>query len=108
MKHLQPQVKVHPIGLYLKIWLLLFILSACSYMVDFFQVQGFYRWTLIIIFMMAKAGLILAVFMHVNWERASVKFLLFLPPLAIVVLLILMTIEADYVFINRLLHTGPP
>lgn len=104
----QTHGSVHPIGLYLKIWLLLFILSTCSYMVDYFQVQGYYRWSLILMFMLIKAGLILAVFMHVNWERFAVKLLLFFPPLAIVILIILMNIEANYVFINRLLLTGIP
>ena len=38
----------HPIKIYLWIWLLLFVLSAFSYMVDYFQLQGYLRWTLII------------------------------------------------------------
>ena len=104
----QLQVKVHPIGLYLKIWLLLFILSTCSYMVDYFQVQGYTRWALIIIFMLAKAGLILSVFMHVNWERPAVKCLLFIPPVAIVIFITLMNLEAEYVFLNRLVTTSIP
>jgi cytochrome c oxidase subunit IV len=114
MRHLQEQElkqgqgKIHPIRLYLKVWLLLFILSTCSYLVDFFQVEGYYRWFLIIVFMLAKAGLILAVFMHVNWERPAVKLLLFIPPIAILIFITLMNIEANYVFINRLLTTGMP
>src|SRR3546814_11335117 len=48
----------HPIGLYLKVWGYLFLLSAMSYLVDYFQVQGVLRWSLIIIFMLLKAGLI--------------------------------------------------
>ena len=47
----------HPIRIYLWIWLLLFVLSACSYMVDYFQLQGALRWTLILAFMLLKAGL---------------------------------------------------
>ena len=41
----------HPIGVYLKIWILLFVLSVFSYMVDFYQLQGLLRWSLILIFM---------------------------------------------------------
>ena len=41
----------HPIGIYLKIWTLLFVLSTLSYLVDWYQFQGFVRWTLILIFM---------------------------------------------------------
>lgn len=91
----------HPIGIYLKIWLLLFILSALSYMVDYFHVQGYMRWSLILIFMFLKAGLIITIFMHLNWEKLAVKLLLLLPPIAILVLIALLAVEADYVFFNR-------
>ena len=47
----------HPIKLYLWIWFLLFVLSAFSYAVDYIGFQGMLRWTLIIIFMLLKAGL---------------------------------------------------
>ena len=58
----------HPISVYLWIWLLLFVLSAFSYMVDYLHVQGMLRWTLIIVFMLLKAGLIVGVFMHMKWS----------------------------------------
>ncbi|MCL1064219.1 cytochrome C oxidase subunit IV family protein [Shewanella benthica] len=99
----QMQPKLHPISLYLKIWGLLFVLSTMSYMVDFFEVQGILRWTLILLFMSLKAGLIITIFMHVRWERLALKLVLFLPPLAIVVFISLMAIEGDYTFVNRLL-----
>lgn len=91
----------HPIGIYLKIWLLLFILSTFSYMVDYFQVQGYLRWTLILIFMFLKAGFIIAIFMHVSWERLALKYVLFLPPIAIAVLIAMMAIEGEYTFDTR-------
>lgn len=91
----------HPIGIYLKIWILLFVLSTFSYMVDFYEVQGYLRWTLILIFMFLKAGFIIAIFMHVTWERVSLKFVLFTPLIAIVVLIAMMAIEGDYTFDNR-------
>ena len=53
----------HPLGVYFKIWGLLFVLSAASYMVDYFKLQGLLRWSLIIVFMLLKAGLIVSVFM---------------------------------------------
>ncbi|MEH6582273.1 MAG: cytochrome C oxidase subunit IV family protein [Halioglobus sp.] len=92
----------HPIGIYLKIWLLLFVLSTLSYMVDWFQFQGYVRWTLILIFMCLKAGLIVAIFMHLSWERLALKYVLLLPPLAIAVLVAMMAIEADYTFFTRM------
>ena len=96
----------HPIGIYLKIWLLLFVLSTFSYLVDFFQVQGYLRWTLILIFMFLKAGFILAIFMHVSWERLSLKYVLFVPLIAIAVLIMLMSIEGDYTYATRGIFFG--
>jgi caa(3)-type oxidase subunit IV len=91
----------HSIGIYLKIWLLLFVLSSFSYMVDWYQLQGYLRWSLILIFMFLKAGFIIAIFMHVSWERLALKWLLFAPPVAILVLIALMGIEGDYTFATR-------
>lgn len=92
----------HPISLYLKIWGLLFVLSTLSYLVDYFQFEGILRWTLILVFMFLKAGLIIGIFMHVTWEKYSVKLLLFIPPIAVLIFIALMAIEADYTYLNRL------
>ncbi len=96
----------HPIGLYLKVWTLLFVLSILSYMVDYFQFQGLLRWTLLIVFMLAKAGLIIAVFMHMAWERLSLVTAILLPPLALLVLVGLMAAEAGTTLGARLLFFG--
>jgi cytochrome c oxidase subunit 4 len=93
----------HPIGLYLKIWGLLFVLSAFSYMVDYFHLQGLLRWSLIIIFMMLKAGLIVAIFMHMAWERMALICAILLPPLALLVLVGLMASEGGYTHLMRVL-----
>ncbi|WP_086929490.1 cytochrome C oxidase subunit IV family protein [Agarilytica rhodophyticola] len=92
----------HPFAIYIKIWVLLFVLSTFSYLVDFFQVQGYMRWTLVIIFMLIKAGLIMAIFMHLQWESTAVKYLLLLPPVVLLVLIGLMAIEGDYTYLSRL------
>ncbi len=102
MEHAQGQQ--HPIGLYLKIWALLFILSTLSYMVDYFQFQGLMRWFLIILFMFLKAGLIVAVFMHMAWERLAIIYAILLPPGCILVLVGLMAAEADYTFLSRIYY----
>jgi cytochrome c oxidase subunit IV len=91
----------HPISVYLWIWLLLFVLSAFSYMVDYFHVQGLLRWTLIIVFMLLKAGLIVAIFMHMKWERLALKLAILVPPLCLLVLIGLMAIEGNYTFVTR-------
>src|SRR3546814_4029767 len=48
--------KTHPIGIYLKIWGLLFVLSTMSYLVDYFAIQGTMRWVLIILFKIGRAS----------------------------------------------------
>ena len=64
----------HPISLYLKIWGLLFVLSTLSYLVDYFNFHSYLRWTLILALMLMKAGLIVAFFMHMAWERLALVF----------------------------------
>ena len=98
-----PSGQQHPISLYVKVWLLLFVLSAMSYMVDFYQVQGLLRWGLILVLMMVKAGLIVAVFMHMAWERLALVYAILLPPLALLVLVGLMASEAQNTLLARLL-----
>ncbi|WP_211472912.1 cytochrome C oxidase subunit IV family protein [Collimonas humicola] len=93
----------HPISLYLKIWGLLFVLSTLSYLVDYFNFHSYLRWTLIIVLMLMKAGLIVAFFMHMAWERLALVFAILVPPLCLLVLVGLMATEADYTFLTRLL-----
>ena len=101
----QPQAHAegqqHPIGIYLKIWALLFVLSALSYSVDYFHFQGYLRWFLIIVFMLMKAGLIVAVFMHMMWERLALMYAILVPTLLLMVLLGIGALEADYTFLTR-------
>ena len=92
----------HPISLYLKIWGLLFVLSTMSYLVDYFHFQGYLRWALIITFMLLKAGLIVAVFMHLAWERLSLVYAILVPPLCLLVLVGLMAAEGGHTFLTRL------
>ena len=96
----------HPIAIYLWIWLLLFVVSFFSYMVDYLQLQGALRWTLILIFMFVKAGFIVAIFMHMKWERLALKLAILGPPVAILVLIWLMSYEGLYVEDNRVEYYG--
>ena len=96
----------HPLGIYYKIWALLFVLSACSYAVDFFNVQGGMRWFLVILFMLLKAGFIVAIFMHVFWERLALAFTILGPPTVLLLLITLMAFEGNYVSGTRYLYMG--
>ena len=96
------QGQQHPIRLYLVVWVWLFVLSACSYFVDYFQVQGLLRYSLILLFMMLKAGLIMAVFMHMAWERLSLVYAILVPISAVLVFVAIMVLESDYTLLSRL------
>ncbi len=106
MAHVEGQQ--HPIGIYFKIWGLLFVLSFFSYMVDYLQFEGYLRWFLILLFMFLKAGLIVSVFMHMMWERLAMIYAILIPPLCLLVLIGLMTLEADYTFLTRVLFFASP
>lgn len=93
----------HPLSVYFKVWGLLFVLSAMSYAVDYFHVEGVARWVLILTFMILKAGLIVAIFMHMAWERMALIYAILVPPLALGTLVWLMLIESDYTFWTRIL-----
>ena len=91
----------HPIGVYLKIWILLFVLSVFSYMVDFYQLQGLLRWSLILLFMFLKAGFIMAIFMHMVWERMALVVALLSPMIAVLVFIAIMGYESEYTQSSR-------
>ena len=96
----------HPLKVYYMIWILLFVVSFFSYMVDYLQFQGYLRWTLILVFMFVKAGFIIAIFMHMKWERLAFKLAILAPPVAILVLIGLMSLEGNYVEGSRIEHYG--
>ena len=80
---------------------MLFVLSTFSYLVDYFHFESYLRWSLIIIFMLLKAGLIISIFMHMRWERLALIYAILVPPLCLLVLMGLMATEADYIFLTR-------
>jgi cytochrome c oxidase subunit IV len=104
MAHAKAQA--HPISVYLWTWGLLFVLSTCSYLVDYFGLQGQLRWSLILLFMVLKAGLIVAVFMHMAWERLALIYAILVPPVLVLVFVSLMTLESSYTLFTRELFFG--
>ena len=69
----------HPIKLYLVVW------GWRSYLVDYFGLHGYSRWSLILLFMVLKAGLIVAIFMHMAWERLALMYAILVPPVLVFV-----------------------
>ena len=98
----------HPIKLYLVVWGWLFVLSTCSFLVDYFGIQGNLRWSLILLFMVLKAGLIVAVFMHMAWERLALAYAILLPPIAVLVFVAIMVLESEYTHWLRVLFFAAP
>jgi cytochrome c oxidase subunit IV len=96
----------HPIKLYLVVWGWLFVLSTCSYLVDYFNVHGYLRWSLILIFMVLKAGLIVAFFMHMAWERLAMMYAILIPPVFVLIFTVLMMFESEYTLFSRLTFFG--
>ena len=103
----QTKGQQHPIKLYLVVWAWLFVLSTCSYLVDYFGIHGHLRWSLIVLFMVLKAGLIVAVFMHMAWERLALVYAILLPPGLVLVFVAIMVLESDYTHLLRVVFFAP-
>jgi cytochrome c oxidase subunit IV len=100
------QGQQHPLKLYIVVWVWLFILSTGSYLVDYFHLEGYLRWSLILTFMILKAGLIVAVFMHMAWERLALAYAILVPPILVLVFVAIMFLESNYTFLTRLFFFG--
>lgn len=105
--HVENAHQQHPLRVYLIVWGWLFILSACSYLIDYLGLQGYLRWSLILMFMMLKVGLIIAFFMHMKWERGALSWAIMLPVVAVLAFVVLMALESDYTFDTRVDNFGP-
>jgi cytochrome c oxidase subunit 4 len=90
----------HPLNIYFWIWGLLFLFSAFSYATDFLP-HGYIRWGLILLFMFLKAGFIIAIFMHMKWERLALVYAILAPPALILFLIGAMALEGDYTILTR-------
>ena len=95
----------HPLKIYWIMWVSLFVLSGMSYATDFMN-DGALRHFLIVLFMFMKAGGIVLIFMHMGWERLALKLAILGPPIALLVLIWLMSLEATYIEDTRLEYYG--
>ena len=48
-----------------------------------------------------SAGFIVAIFMHMMWERLAIVYAILVPPLVILLLILIMALEGDYTFLTR-------
>ena len=95
----------HPLKIYWIMWISLFVLSGMSYATDFMN-DGTLRQFLILLFMFLKAGGIVLIFMHMGWERLALKVAILGPPVALLVLIWLMSLEGTYIEDTRLEYYG--
>jgi cytochrome c oxidase subunit 4 len=102
----------HPLKIYFWIWGLLFLFSAFSYATDFIPKDGnvgLMRAGLILLFMFLKAGFIIAIFMHMAWERAALIWAICGPPVLLLFLIGFMVSEGGYTEDTRVeSFTAPP
>lgn len=96
----------HPLQVYFWIWGLLFVLSFFSYLVDILGFESYLRWSLILLFMLLKAGFIVAIFMHMAWERLALIYAIIGPPVVLLLLIGLMAVEGDYTETTRVAFFG--
>jgi cytochrome c oxidase subunit IV len=97
----------HPLKIYFVIWALLFIFSSASYGTDFVS-NDYLRWGLVLLFMFLKAGFIVAIFMHMAWERIALIYAILGPPVLLLFLIGFMAVEGDYTETTRIASFTPP
>jgi cytochrome c oxidase subunit IV len=102
----------HPLRIYFLIWGLLFVFSTASYLTDFLPKEGglaYMRWGLILLFMFLKAGFIIAIFMHMFYERSALIWAIIGPPVLLLFLIGFMVYEGEYTEGTRIeAFTAPP
>jgi cytochrome c oxidase subunit IV len=79
---------------YVKVWGLLFVLAAASYAVGYFQVQS-------------QAGLIVAVLMHLVWERLALMYAILVPPVLLLTFIGIGALDGLYTLDIRNVFFGP-
>lgn len=105
-EHVQPQGEqvgaVHaPIRTYLTVWGWLFILSAIAYFVDIVHLTGWLKAVLLIILALMKAGLIMAFFMHLRFERLNLIYAIIAPFIFLVAMLVGLVPDGISVLLRR-------
>lgn len=106
--HLEEEHKHPPINTYLKVWGLLFVMSALLYFSDIVEMNTVLKRSLATSFSLLKAGLIVGYFMHMKFERLSLIYAVLLPPLLLLALAGILAAEGQYILGLRELFAGGP
>jgi cytochrome c oxidase subunit IV len=70
-------------------------------MVDYMGVESYLRWFLVTMFALLKAGLIVGVFMHMAWERMAFMYAILLPPLFLLALAGILSVDGAFIYYIR-------
>lgn len=97
----------HPLKIYILIWILLFLFSTFSYLTDFVP-NDYFRWGLVLLFMFLKAGFIVAIFMHMAWERIALIYAILGPPVLLLFLIGFLAVEGHYTESTRMTSFSAP
>lgn len=98
-----------PFQVYIIVWVLLFIISAISYFIDYFHVEPLIlKRFLITALALVKAAMIVAYFMHMRFERMSMVLAIVLPPLLLLGMIAIFLPEGSYVSGLRELFFAKP
>ena len=95
-----------PINTYLKVWGILFVMSALLYFSDIAEMNTALKRFLATTFSLVKAGFIVSYFMHLKFERLSLIYAILLPPLLLLALAGILAAEGQYILGLRTLFGG--
>ncbi len=90
-----------PIRTYLVVWGWLFVLSAIAYFVDVMHLTGWLKTVLLTILAVMKAGLIMAFFMHLRFERLSLVYAIVAPLVLLVAMIAGLVPDGAAVLLRR-------
>lgn len=100
--HSEAEGAVHaPIRMYLVVWGWLFVLSALAYFVDIAHLTGWLKTVLLSILALMKAGLIMAFFMHLRFERLSLVYAIVAPLILLIAMVAGLVPDGVAVWLRR-------
>lgn len=90
-----------PTRVYLVVWGWLFVLSAIAYFIDIWHVSQPFKAILLIAVALMKAGLIVAYFMHLRFERLNLIYAILAPLILLVAMVAGFLPDGVSVFLHR-------
>ena len=89
----EAETKTHAKPDYMKIFVFLAVLTAIEVVAAFFIATQAYRVAFLIILALAKAGLVVAYYMHLRFEKNALRVIAFGPLVLVALLMTLLLLE---------------